>query len=260
MEKEKLCIGNPANHEKKRIEYTLETYADYFKKADEDTTFLVVANNCSDKTVATAFKVAKKHKNIEVINLKPGGKGFAVKKGFEWALHKNFDWIGFVDADMATLPQYYYDLFMAAHDHDGAIASRYIKGAIVTPKRPWLRKIGGKFYNWMLRSLSGLKYKDTQCGAKIFTKDTIEKVTPLMHEVGWSFDLELLYLCKLFDKDIVEVPTVWSDQPGTHLKISTSLAKEFLNSPRRIKQRHKEKKEALKKARQKNKKLMRKKN
>ena len=245
-----VCIVIPAYNEEKRIEQTLISYCDYFKTKPEKTTFLVVANNCSDHTVDIVAKVAKTHKNIEYLDLKPGGKGFAVKEGFLWALankKKHFDLIGFVDADMATLPQYFYDLIIACKNHDGAIASRYIKGAVVQPARPWGRVIGGKMYNWILRMMSGLSFKDTQCGAKIFTKDTIEKVAPNMHETGWAFDLELLYLCKLHDKNIIEIPTTWSDQPGSHLEISSKVAQEFLASPKRIKQRHAQKRKELKK-------------
>lgn len=246
---QEICIVIPAYNEATRITHTLEEYTKYFAQKPEKTTFLVVANNCKDNTVAVVKTVAKKHKNIKIIDLKPGGKGFAIKQGFLWALkHKpKFDLIGFVDADMATLPQYFYDLILACKDHDGAIASRYAAGAVVHPKRPWSRKMGGKLYNWMLRAMFGLKYKDTQCGAKIFNHDTIQKVAPLMSETGWSFDLELLYLCKLFEKDIAEIPTTWSDQPGSHLTISSALAKEFLNSPKRIKKRHLEQKKKLKK-------------
>ncbi|MBP6892242.1 glycosyltransferase [Candidatus Babeliales bacterium] len=245
---QEICIVIPAYNEATRIEHTLEEYAKYFEQKPEKTTFLVVANNCKDNTVAVAKAVAKKHKNIKIIDLKPGGKGFAIKQGFLWTLKSKikYDLIGFVDADMATLPQYYYDLIKATKNHDGAIASRYMKSAIVHPKRPWGKKMGGKLYNWMLRAMFGLKYKDTQCGAKIFNYDTIAKVAPFMSETGWSFDLELLYLCKLFEKDVVEIPTTWSDQPGSHLIISSKLAKEFLNSPKRIKQRHLEQKQKLK--------------
>lgn len=255
---QKICIVIPAYNEATRIQNTLETYANYFKHKPEKTTFLVVANNCQDNTVAVTKAVAKKYKNIKYLDLKPGGKGFAVKEGFLWALKKDFDLIGFVDADMATLPQYYYNLIQATKGHDGAIASRYAQGAVITPKRPWGKKIGGKIYNWILRTLFDVSYKDTQCGAKIFTQDTIAKVAYDMHEIGWSFDLELLYLCKLAHKDIVEVPTTWSDQPGSHLTISSKIAKEFLNAPKRIKQRHQEKrykfKEEKKLAKQKQKK------
>ncbi|MCX5924215.1 MAG: glycosyltransferase [Candidatus Dependentiae bacterium] len=242
----KVCIIIPAYNEEQRIAHMLETYATYFETKPEKTTFLVVANNCKDKTVEVVEKIQKHHKNIEIIDLNPGGKGFAVKQGFLWALHKrHFDLIGFVDADMATKPEHFYDLIVASKDCDGAIASRYASGAVIEPERHWFRRMGGKIYNWMLRQQFGLPYKDTQCGAKIFTYDTIKKVTPDMTEQGWAFDLELLYLCALEGKKIAEVPTVWSDQPGSHLEISSKIIKEFTSAPNRIKSRHAAKRKAL---------------
>lgn len=234
----KVCIVIPAYNEEQRIEKTLESYAKYFDQKSEKTTFLVVANNCKDNTVGVVQKVQKNHKNIQYLDLKPGGKGFAIQEGFKWALEGDYDLIGFVDADMATLPEHFYELITACAGNDGAIASRYAPGAKVSPKRPFLRKLGGKFYNWMLRTRLGIGFKDTQCGAKIFSKDTVAKITPHMQEKGWAADLEILYLSKLFDKKIKEIPTTWSDQPGTHLRITSKLMKEFLNSPKRIKQRH----------------------
>ena len=248
LAKQKVCVLIPAYNEEKRIPSMLEAYLAYFDKQQElDTTFLVVANNCNDKTVDVCKKIQKKHKNLQILDLKPGGKGRALKHGFLHSLQQPYDLIGFVDADMATLPQYFHDLIKATRNHDGAIASRYISGANVWPKRPALRKLGGKFYNWLLRMQLGISFRDTQCGAKIFNYNTIKKVAPQMIEPGWAFDLEFLYLCYLENKDIVEIPTTWSDQPGSHLEISGKLMKEFLASPRRIKRNHATRKKECKK-------------
>ncbi len=240
---QKVCIVIPAYNEEKRIQPMLGAYLPYFEncKNELDVTFIVVANNCSDKTVPICKKIQKNHPNLEVLNLKQGGKGFALKEGYLHALHKKYDLIGFVDADMATLPQYFHDLIKSTKDCDGAIASRYVPGANVWPKRPWLRKIGGKCYNWVLRKQFNLSFKDTQCGAKIFTYDTIKVVAPDLQETGWACDLEFLYLCQLEKKNIQEVATTWSDQPGSHLQVSSKLIKDFLASPSRIKKHHKAK-------------------
>jgi len=237
----KICILIPAYNEEKRIQSTLGAYLPHFEalKPDLDVTFLIVANNCSDQTVPLCKKIQKNHHNIEILDLKPGGKGFALKQGYLHALKKPYDYIGFVDADMATLPQYYHDLIKAMPGVDGVIASRYINGANVWPKRPFIKKLGGKFYNWILRKQFRVPFKDTQCGAKIFTYDTIKKVAPNLTEKGWACDLEFLYLCQLEGKNIKEIPTTWSDQPGSHLQLSTKLMKEFLSSPGRIKAQHK---------------------
>lgn len=240
---QKICIIVPAYNEENRIQSMLGAYLPYFEtlRPEIETTFLIVANNCSDQTVPICKKIQKNHFNIEIMDLKPGGKGFAVKQGFLQALEKPYDYIGFVDADLATLPQYYHNLIKELPETDGVIASRYAPGAHVWPKRPALIRLGGKFYNWLLRKQLKLPFKDTQCGAKIFTYDTVKKVAPHMTENKWAWDLEFLYLAQLEDKKIKEIPTTWSDQPGSHLSVSSSLAREFLKSPSRIKAKHKQK-------------------
>ena len=236
----RVVIVVPAYNEEKRISKTLLTYFDYFKTCNNViVTFLVVCNNCSDKTVEICKTMQKNHPELQYMDLKPGGKGFAIKQGFLKALeYSHVDYIGFVDADMATQPPYFYELILSMQGHDGAIASRYKHGARVWPNRPFIKKIGGKFYNWVLRHNFHLDIRDTQCGAKLFTYDTIKKVAPHMQETRWAWDLEFLYLCQLFDKDITEVATTWSDMPGSSLTIS-GCYKEFITSPIRIKKNHK---------------------
>ena len=235
----KVQIIIPAYNEENRIEKTITEYVEYFRTQKMlKTSFLIVANNCSDKTVAICRKLQQKFSEIEIMDLKAGGKGFAVKEGFSHSIkNKSFDLIGFVDADLATTPPYFYELITKIKDHDGAIASRYVKGARVWPKRPFLKRIGGKIYNFVLRNKFNIPFKDTQCGAKIFKSNVIESIAPFMQEKGWAFDLELLYLCQIFDAHIVEVPTTWSDMPGSHLSVSGS-SKEFLSAPGRIKKAH----------------------
>lgn len=236
-----VVIVIPAYNEENRIEKTLTSYFTYFHDCKNITAhFLVVCNNCSDKTVTICKKLQKTYNQLNFIDLKPGGKGFAIKQGFLKALeYKNIDYIGFVDADMATMPPYFYELICKIQGHDGAIASRYKKGARVWPNRPFLKEIGGKFYNWVLRHNFHLDIRDTQCGAKLFTYQTVAQIAPHMKETGWAFDLELLYLCQLFDKDIIEIATTWRDMPGSNLVIS-SCYKEFLSAPKRIKKQQQE--------------------
>jgi dolichyl-phosphate beta-glucosyltransferase len=244
----KVIIVIPAYNEEKRISQTLFKYIDFFNNCkDVIATFLVVCNNCSDKTVEICQKIQKNNQNLIYLDLKPGGKGFAVKQGFLKALeYPDVDYIGFVDADMATKPPYFYELINKIELHDGIIASRYKQGARVWPNRPFIKEIGGKFYNWILRRNFHLDIRDTQCGAKLFNYKTIECIATHMKETGWAFDLELLYLCQLFNKDIIEIPTTWSDIEGSKLTIS-GCYKEFISAPIRIKAQQKNLANKLKK-------------
>lgn len=241
--KYKVCIVIPAYNEENRIEKTIHAYVDFFKSKSSflTTDFLVVANNCKDKTAAICKKLQRTYKNLYLIDIPEGGKGNAVRVGFQSALDnpKKYDLIGFVDADMATKPLYFYELITKIDGYDGVIASRYAKGADVSPKRPLLRKIGGKIYNFVLRHQFHMPFKDTQCGAKLFTRETIQDIVPHMQEKGWAFDLEVLYLCTLYNRNILETPTTWSDIPGSHLDIGASR-KEFTTALYRIKTNHKD--------------------
>ena len=238
--KYKVCIVIPAYNEEARIEPTINAYIEFFaSKKSLTTDFLVVANSCKDKTAAICKKLQRQYKNLYLLDLPQGGKGYAVKEGFQHALKKDYDLIGFVDADMATKPLYFYELITKIDGYDGVIASRYAKDAHVSPKRPLLRKIGGKIYNFVLRHQFHMPFKDTQCGAKIFSRATIQDIVPHMQEKGWAFDLEVLYLCTLYNRNILETPTTWSDIPGSHLDIGASRT-EFTTALYRIKTRHKD--------------------
>ena len=57
-----------------------------------------------------------------------------------------------------------------------------------------------------------MPYKDTQCGAKIFKKQAIEKIISKLVITQWAFDVDLLYTLKKSGFRIKEFPTAWSDR------------------------------------------------
>ena len=146
----KVAIIIPAHNEEKRIAKTLEAYLFYFENLRKqkllDYEILVVINNSKDKTLDIVKSFSKKNIRAKYLNLVKGGKGYAVLEGFKEALRKENDLIGFVDADMATKPEAFYDLIRNLGKNDGAIASRYVKGAIVEPKPTLSRIISSRIF------------------------------------------------------------------------------------------------------------------
>jgi len=61
--------------------------------------------------------------------------------------------------------------------------------------------------------------KDTQCGAKVFKRNTLERVIGKMGITQWAFDIELLYKIKKEGIKVIEFPTVWRDAPGSTLNL-----------------------------------------
>jgi len=223
----KVCIVIPAHNEENRIGLTLDHYCTYFNKLREQGhlqfELLVVLNGCIDNTLDVVRKAAERCQYIEAMALPQAGKGLAVAAGFKNALTRDFDLIGFVDADMATAPSAFYQLIKQIGDADGIIASRYMRGSKVYPPRPLIKRLGSMLiYESLIFILFGMRYHDFQCGAKLFKREVIATIAPELRVTQWGFDVELLYLCKRHHFNIKEVSTIWYDQSDSKLKLFRS--------------------------------------
>ena len=224
----KISIIIPAYNEEKRIGKTIGCYLDYFKslkkKKELDFEIIVVLNACKDNTL----KVVKKYKckELRILNFEQGGKGFAIIEGFKDALERKNDLMGFVDADMATAPEAFYELIKNIKDYDGIIASRYIKGS--KKENSIIRTIVSRIFNLIVRGIFLMNYRDTQCGAKLFKKVSVQKILPVLGETEWAFDVDLLYIAKKKGVKIKEFPTVWQEKGVSKLKVIKSSMQMFL--------------------------------
>ncbi len=213
---QKLAIVMPAYNEELRIGRTLEAYGSFFSKIkvqfDIDTKILVAINNTSDKTEDIVKSYSEKYNFIEYINLKRGGKGYAVIESFKQLLKEGHDFIGFADADLATSPDQFFRLYHVIRMNDGVIANRYIKGSRIIPLPTIQRLMARKIFNLLIRLVLLVPFEDTQCGAKLFTRRAIEKVLPKLGMSQWAFDVDLLYNIRKLGLKVISCPTIWSDE------------------------------------------------
>jgi len=223
----KISLIIPAYNEEKRISSTLKEYGSFFKKKFKgDFEIIIIPNNCSDNTLEVVEEFSKNKKQIKVYNIPYYvGKGGAVMKGFKLA---KGDLIGFTDADNSTNPENFFKLYENILDAnkinaDGIIASRKIKGAIIDPPRNFGQNASSFIFNKIANLLFNLGFKDTQCGAKLFTKKTAEFLTRNYSEVGWGFDVDLLYLCKRKKLKIIEFPIKWKDAEGSKITLIAGI-------------------------------------
>jgi len=96
----------------------------------------------------------------------------------------------------------------ALDNFDLAIASREAPGAIRF-NEPSYRHLGGRAINIVIRLLILPGLNDTQCGFKCFRAETAENLFRQQTLMGWSFDIELLYLARRKHLRIKEIPIKW---------------------------------------------------
>jgi len=219
---EKICIIIPAHNEEKRIGETLRAYCRFFselkKKKILDFEISVILNGCVDNTLGVVKAQQKSCKELIFLDFVKGGKGFALIEGFKDALTRKNDLIGFVDADMATSAQAFFDLVKNIGGYAGVIASRGMKNSEV--QTSFKRKLTNRGFNFFVRSLLFLPYHDTQCGAKVFRKKAIESIVGELNVISqWAIDVDLLYRLKLKGFKIKEIPTIWEDKKDSKIHI-----------------------------------------
>ncbi len=214
----RLSIIIPAHNEEKRIGPMLEAYLPFFfNHYGDQVEFLVVINGSTDSTDEVVASYAKRFPGVKMI-VEPDriGKGGAVMVGFREA---RGDLIGFVDADGATPPAAFQDLVDNLGDKGSIIASRWARGAKVSPPQPLDRRVASRVFNFLARWLFGLKLTDTQCGAKLMTKESVGAILPHLGITQWAFDVDLLFQLRRAGYSVKEIPTTWHDVEGSKIEV-----------------------------------------
>jgi glycosyltransferase involved in cell wall biosynthesis len=151
------------------------------------------------------------------------GKGAAITAGFE-AL--STDVLAFADADGSTPADSIADVVdpVVAGTADLAAGSRRHPDATVASHQTFARRYLGDGFAFLARALLDVDLYDYQCGAKALTASTWRAIRSHLYEPGFAWDIELVAVAGALDREIVEVPVVWEDQPGSTVSpVRTSL-------------------------------------
>ena len=129
------------------------------------------------------------------------------------------------DADLSTPVEEIVKLYESATREDApiAIGSRAVDRTLIKRHQPLLREMGGRFFNLVMRGVTGLPLWDTQCGFKLYRADAAEAVFSRQTLDGFSFDVEDMYIARQLKLKVVEVPVVWSNAEGTKVGFQSTI-------------------------------------
>jgi len=207
-----LSLIIPCYNEKKRISQTLSQIIEFLNPKNINYEIITVDDGSGDDS----FQIIQKFSNVKIIkHEKNQGKGAAVKTGI---INSTGEFILFTDADNSTPIEELEKFWRKRHDYDILIGSRYLPESNIKIKQPWYRNVVTFLGNKMIRLILGLKYKDTQCGFKLFKKNIAKELFNMQTINRWGFDIEILYLAKKKNYQVKEIPVTWINSADSKVK------------------------------------------
>jgi dolichyl-phosphate beta-glucosyltransferase len=214
-----LSIIIPAYNEEKRLLATLGRIREYLCRGSwESSETIVVDDGSHDGTRQIAEKAGAR------VLANPGnrGKGYSVRHGM---LAAEADWALLTDADLST-PIEEVDRLWCAAEREGApvaFGSRALDRSLIGVRQPAIRDFSGRFFNLVMRMVTDLPYRDTQCGFKLFRAQAVREIFSRQRLDGFGFDVEVLYIARRLGYKCLEVPVRWNDVAGTKVNLWRGL-------------------------------------
>ncbi len=211
-----ISIVIPAYNEEKRLPKTLDSILQYLaNRKFSATEILVVDDGSKDGTAAMVEDYARQNQGVRLLR-NPGnrGKGYSVRHGM---LEAKGEWLLFSDADLSAPIDDLDRLLAAAKQSNAAIVigSRAVDRSMVGVRQSLWREMSGRTFNLIMRVATGLPYRDTQCGFKLYTRDAAQQVFSRQTLDGFSFDVEDLVIAKQLGLRAVEIAVRWNNVEGT---------------------------------------------
>lgn len=185
--------------------------------AHYDWRILVADNGSTDTTPEVAARLIADLDRVGYLRLEQRGRGRALRRAW---LESDADVMAYMDIDLSTDLASVPTLVEAVDtgNYDIAIGSRLAKGATVIGRPPH-REFISRVYSLIFRSMFFTGFKDAQCGFKAIKRSAARDLVPLVQDLGWFFDSELLIVAEKSGYRILEVPVRWTDDADSRVRI-----------------------------------------
>jgi glycosyltransferase involved in cell wall biosynthesis len=148
------------------------------------------------------------------------GLGTAYIAGFRRAFDQDATHIITMDADFSHQPGYIPAMLRLSRSHDLVIGSRYVSGG---GSRNWgvSRRALSRGANAVAHITLGLTARDCTAGFRCYHADLLQAIDlDGIRSNGYSFLIEMLFLCQQMGARVGEVPIIFEDRRAGRSKIS----------------------------------------
>lgn len=224
-----VSIVVPAFEEQERLGGSIRKILSYLIETGVNGELIVVDDGSTDETARIAESACSEFPNVDskVIRYEENrGKGFAVKTGL---LAASADTALFSDADLSTPIEEMSKLIEPVLNgkYEVTFGSRALDRSLIGTRQPWRREQGGRVMNLIIKSMSGLRFLDTQCGFKAFNMLKFRPLLDLMTIDRFGFDVEFLFVAKHNGLRLAEIPVKWNDVEGSKVSVLRDTRRMF---------------------------------
>jgi dolichyl-phosphate beta-glucosyltransferase len=226
-----LSIIIPAYNEEKRIGNSLEEILRFVSGQGYPCEVIVVDDGSDDRTgeIVKGFigLYSSSGHELRLLTNNPNrGKGASVRRGVAAA---RGEVILFTDADLSSpiteAPKLIDPIVQGRADV--TFGSRALDRKLIGVRQSLVRDFGGRVFNLLMQTITGLKFKDTQCGFKAFRREGALPVFLAQRIERFGFDPEVLYIANKRGLKLLEVPVVWNHSEDSKVSYFRDSIKMF---------------------------------
>lgn len=228
----KICMIVPCYNEGQRI---LEKEYLSFLNSHTNFNLLFVDDGSNDQTFEVLTKLKEKHQNINILKLdRNSGKAEAIRAGFNTIANKNYQLIGYIDADLAIPFSEVLRLQKRINEgyHFAFSSKKPTRNSKLEIK--FKRYFIGRVLSFMVSKSLKLKIYDTQCGCKLMNKELADIAFKSSFFSSWLFDVEIIWRIiiqkgrSFFNNKAIEVPVKkLIDRGSSRIKLSDLFSLPF---------------------------------
>jgi len=216
----------PTYNEKENIENIIRKVFSFKKEYH----ILIVDDGSPDGTAGIIKKMQNEFPEKLFLIEREGklGLGTAYITAFHWAIDKKYDFIFEMDADFSHPPHDLINLYDACKNKgaDVSVGSRYIKGISVV-NWPLGRILMSYYASMYVRTVLGMKIKDTTAGFVCYKRDVLETIgIDDIHMKGYGFQIEMKFRSVKLGYKVIEVPIIFTDRTEGSSKMSGGIFSE----------------------------------
>lgn len=200
----KICAIIPAFNVEGTILKVIQGVSQYVNKKN----IVIIDDGCSDRT----FQIAENAGTVVLKNATNKGKGFSLKKGYQYAINNKYQAVICLDADLQhdpkDIPKFIDSLKNT--NADLILGSRMDD----LTSMPWDRQFSNQTTSLLISLFTSQRVRDSQSGYRLIKIDVLKKIK--LNSNKYETESELLVKALKSKYKIAHVPirTIYNDQPS----------------------------------------------